>query len=143
MKKFLIVLVVLLLISVALPVVSSADGFDFSSMSLEELLGLKKAVDEEILTRVSQPLAALYNGKYVVGNNIRSGRFVLIVTQPVVDGSFDYAEVFLTTSDGEEESFHLHAGESLILDLVDGTILEVWNVISATLTEVPPASYAP
>jgi hypothetical protein len=143
MKKFLFVLIVLLLVSVALPVISSADGFDFSSMSLEELLGLRNAVDEEIRTRVSQPSAALYNGKYIVGKDIRSGRFVLTVIQPVIDEWDDEAHVCIEFVDGEHDTLYLHAGESTILDLIDGTTIEINDVISATLTEVPQASYAP
>ncbi len=143
MKKFLFVLVVLLLVSIAIPVLASTDGFDLSSMSLEDLLGLRNAVDEEIRTRVSQPSAALYNGKYTVGKDVRSGRFMLTVIQPVVDEWDDEAYVYIEFADGEHDTLSLHAGESTILDLTEGAVITVKDVISATLTEVPQASYAP
>lgn len=159
MKKFLLVLIVLLLISVALPAVSLADGFDFSSMSLEELLGLRNAVDEEIRARVSTPSAALYNGVYIVGKDIKPGRYLLTVLQPVVeeksrlgyvDGkdttlfyTIDYAEVYIEFADGEDDILYLHAGESMILDLTEGTVMTINDVISATLTEAPQTSYIP
>ena len=143
MKKFLFVLIVLLLVSIALPVISSADGFDFSSMSLEELLGLRNAVDEEIRTRVSAPSAAIWNGTYVVGNDIKSGRYLLTVVNVTPDENRDYSSFSITTPEGKDDYFLLVAGESQIIDLGEGYIFEVNDVISATLTEVPQASYAP
>jgi len=159
MKKFLFVLIVLLLVSVAIPVLASTDGVDLSSMSLEELLGLRNDVDEEIRTRTAQPSAALYNGIYIVGENIKPGRYLLTVIQPVIEeksdlgyvngdlttllSTVDYADLYIVTSNGEKGSVNLHAGESIILELNNGTTLTISNVISATLTEVPQASYAP
>ena len=142
MKRFLFVLAILLLIAAILPSVSIADGFDLSSMSLEELLTLRNDINDEINKRVIQPSMAIYNGAYIVGVDIKAGRYLFTVEQPVIDGSIDYASMYIITSD-DELTFLFHAGESMILDLVDGMKLEIESVLSATLTDVPPASYAP
>ena len=143
MKRFLFVLSVLLLIAAILPSISLADGLDLSSLSLEDLLGLRKAIDEEIHIRISQPSETLYDGVYVIGTDIRSGRYLVTVIDCCVDEYSDSASFRITSVNGEKDRFYLVPGQSRIVELVDGTTFEVEDVLSATLSDVPPASYAP
>lgn len=50
-------------------------NFDFSNMSLDYLLDVKKEIDSELASRNGIPI--LHSGNYIVGRDIASGRYVI------------------------------------------------------------------
>lgn len=77
MKRFLLLLIVLTLISAS----ALAELPDFSAMSFEELQTMKTALDKEYYSREEVTTRTLYPGKYVIGEDIAAGNYVASMTE--------------------------------------------------------------
>lgn len=111
-----------------------AEGIDISSLSDDDLLVLKKSVDEEITSRGLNDLSVLPSGIYIVGEDIKSGHYHLIgmddqtkihVFSPeaydvfVQDGSWERPEA------KPDVNFYIDPGDDGFVGLEDGQVLRV------------------
>lgn len=144
MKKILCVLAVFVLFT--LPAL--AEGFDLSSMSLEELISLYQQIGDEISDRVGLAKTnRIGRGSYVVGKDIQSGYydFVCLETGYFDSGTPDndiyiYLLVGDTAADiGDrvywEQRFEI--GAHVTFNLEEGTLLEIEGC-SGELTPIYP-----
>ena len=76
MKK-LLSLIVLLVLTAAIPTALAEAAFDFSGYSYDELIGVKEQLDAEIATRPEAGERILQPGQYVVGKDIAPGVYDL------------------------------------------------------------------
>ena len=130
MKRFLGI--VLVFVFLATPVLAESD--DLSAKSTEELLTLKDSIDRELGTRLGT-IGHIYSGRYVVGKDIKPGRYVLFSEEAVGDWKI-YAQIYREESDkvileekyiseGETYAFSLNDGETLFLKDVELAYLQM------------------
>ena len=130
MKKTVIASMVLAIGLLAVPVMAGNDfGIDLASMSLEDLVSLKDAVNEEIATKGGDNV--LGAGIYEVGVDIKASSFKLTSYEGsdsaniIIYDSKESMEaddnVFYTFMYYDEEK---ETQESTIINLKDGQILE-------------------
>lgn len=75
MKRILSILFIVLLFSTS----AIAEGLDLSSMSYEQLVELKRAVDNEYYARPEAEPNVLAPGNYIVGEDIQAGTYYVCV----------------------------------------------------------------
>ena len=157
MKKILIVFTIVLAISLVLPVLPvSADGFDLSKKSTEELLALRTEIDEEIGQRIGT-IAPIYGGVYIVGRDIKAGKYV-IHAQKATDeygismlvarldkeaSDLDSLSAIANAATEEIIKTDLEEGEKLMFTLSDGMVLLLNDVDTAYLQIVENPIWAP
>ena len=123
MKRFLATLMVLLLL--ATPVL--AEGFDLESMDDSSLLALKKAVDMEYSSRIDSEPILLQPGKYIVGKDIKAGRwYVRVNTYEPGESAWSVLEVNMADKGGRLIRENLYLGDrSTVIDVFDGYSIEI------------------
>ncbi len=82
MKKHIITLVAVL--AVVVMAVAYADGFDFSSMSNDDIIALRLAAFQELMDRGAVKSANVPAGTYTVGTDIPAGDYSISTTQMLV-----------------------------------------------------------
>lgn len=112
MKRLLLLILVLTLaVSNAL-----AAEIDLSAMTEEELIELRVQIDELL----GDSGDMIYEGTYVVGTDIKAGRYQLTCSKT---GAMHYviARIFESTNMGQEIERHdVYLGNSIYLNLEDG-----------------------
>ena len=137
MKKFLAVLIT----SMMLIVPAFAETVNLNSMSLEELIQLRDAVQDEISVRIGSDPMAIASGKYIVGTDIKAGYYLLVVDSVAVK----YVDLSLVWLDESHDDVweQLREGETYYLKLEDGMKLTLENVASAHLEAITAPEWAP
>lgn len=118
MKKVLVLLLTLLLIVSA----ASAEGFDLSAMTTEELVNLRNAVNAELADRDFQTKEVkVPTGRYTVGVDIPAGVYTLTRSEEYFSAIRTY------TANGQYDlSFQVSNGEPVgKLELVEGQTIEI------------------
>ncbi|MBR4235566.1 MAG: hypothetical protein IKR85_05820 [Clostridia bacterium] len=135
MKRILaLVVCAFMLISCAL-----AEDYDLEGMDFDSLLALKEAVDREYYSRQEAKGISFAPGTYIVGIDIKPGRYYVKMVEPSPDGSalvnIDkdletygkrltvYAEISLlfTSLDSEQKNIRVESGN--VLEIEHGSIL--------------------
>lgn len=137
MKKILAALMMCILLAVP----AFAETVDLSSMSLDELIQLRDAVQNEISARIGSDSMAIASGKYIVGTDIKAGYYLLVVDSVVVK----YVDLSLVWLDESRDDVweQLREGETYYLKLEDGMKLVLENVASAHLEAIAAPEWAP
>lgn len=137
MKKFLAVLIT----SMLLIVPAFAETVNLNSMSLEELIQLRDAVQDEISVRIGSDPMVIASGKYIVGTDIKAGYYLLVVDSVAVK----YVDLSLVWLDESHDDVweQLREGETYYLKLEDGMKLTLENVTSAHLEAITAPEWAP
>ena len=97
MKKFLCLVVALLLVGM----VALCEGIDVSSLSDNELLELRDQVDNAISDRGLLSGTTLPSGKFVVGEDIKEGKYIIHTSASERSG-----HIRLYASESDVESFN-------------------------------------
>lgn len=92
MKKFLPLLIALIL--TVLTTFAFAETVDYSTLSFDELLAIKKAVDLEYNSRPEAAGLNLAPGAYVVGEDIKPGHYYAAMVYPSDSGIKAYAYIY-------------------------------------------------
>ena len=107
-----------------LPCTACAD-YDFASMSVDELLAMRSAINTELLTRGIEREVTVPNGYYTIGVDIPAGTYTI---RPV---SYDVVNVY--AADGEYlDNFCLNhdAGEYIgKYTFVDQQVVNVYGTV--------------
>lgn len=134
MKRFLSLLVIGIML--ATPVF--AETIDVSAMSLEELLALRNTVNTAISERIDLSFndSKIGTGVYVVGKDIKPGRYDLICTFSKIktypDGSTGYSlceiDIFPDASDDASSIYSysfIALGQQFAVELKEGNVLHI------------------
>ena len=127
MKK----LMAFILVIASLSCFAFAEGIDLGGMSINELYKLQESVDSEIRSRINCAESSndIHTGVYVVGEDIKSGRFILTVS---TNDTFEY---YLYKDEASKKNndyiqygwMYLDAGKTVECNLKDGMILYITN----------------
>lgn len=136
MKKFLGIFLVLSMFIIP----AFAEGMDLSSMSMDELYALRVALNSEISSRLLGETTAIYSGKYVVGEDIKPGTYVLYADMP----SAKYVTIKITWPDKNHESIfeQIKINESFYLNLEEGSVLDLDGIQTAHLEAIAMPEWA-
>lgn len=141
MKKF--IAMALALLCLAVPAI--AEEIDLSSMNLTELLKLHEQLDASIQEQFDCSLDSngLYQGIYVVGKDIKAGRYLLTSVSKTYFMCHLYEDMsHKEAHDGGQHETIIGIGDTLQLKLEDGMVLVV-DQGSASVKPVPEAEWAP
>ena len=140
MKRLLIILALLIVIAVP----ALAEPVDYSSMTLEQLIEMRSKINQEIDARIGTSTTAIYSGVFVVGKDIKPGRYVLILekglkypTASTYFGTEKYAD------DSQYQAYELRDGESTYIELVDGMTFTLDQIMIAYLQPLTKPEWAP
>ena len=78
MKKILVSLMLVFALTFSICVAEEMSSFNLEEMSLEELLNLDMAIQEEIYNRDQFNEIVLFPGKYVIGQDLNAGTYIVI-----------------------------------------------------------------
>lgn len=87
MKKLAVLMVTVLVISLS-GLVLAAENSNYKEMSLNELVELRNTINEEINSRLGSG-DMIYSGDFLVGTDIRAGKYVITCTKENEDASDD------------------------------------------------------
>ena len=141
MKKFIALVLALLCLSVP----ALAEEVDLSSMDLATLLKLHAELDSAIQEKFDCELDAngLYQGIYVVGKDIKAGRYLLTMTTKTYFMCHLYEDMtHKEAHDGGQRETLLAVGETLQLTLEDGMVLVI-DQGAVSVKMVSKADWAP
>lgn len=151
MKKLVVLAMILLMLNYA--GIGTAEepapvtGFDFSSYSFDELIGIKEQLDAELQTRPEAGERTLQTGQYVVGKDIAQGIYELGFVPAEEDDTYtnwyvydtkqmyDYDVGRLWLGDLPREEGTLKAGSSVRVELFDGDYFVIYRS-AASITRV-------
>ena len=141
MKKIIVAIVVMILLSVSAVAIGENIGLDLSTYTLDELLEIRDSINSEINERlVGTSSEEMYQGEYVVGVHIKSGAYLLGGAS-----DNDYFSFFLYNDEVEGEIIcneSLSYGDQYYIELTDGMMLEVYSG-KGTVTQWAKPSWAP
>ena len=128
MKKFFAVL--LLLTTLFTPAV--AEELDLDGMSLEELLAMQSSIQQAIEKKISGSGEILPEGEYVVGEDIKAGKYIFtVISAKFYDQSNEFSSRCHVKVYSEEDkriiqdADRLQVGDLVYLNLSDGMKLSV------------------
>ena len=146
MKKVLIIMCAAILFLTP----AFAEDYDFSEKKLDELIMLRSRIDEEITTRIGTNNSMIYMGSYLVGTDIKAGRYLITCTKEnenatngmvivvfrsdeayeanyptsYVYGDYrDNADVFIGIDEGESALLSIQDGDHLVINWGQGTCI--------------------
>lgn len=128
MKK---VFVVAIAITMLLSISAFADGMNVEKMSLEELISLRETIDSEIQTRLGFSDDIIGSGYYVVGEDIKAGKYELqcVLAQ---NGEDPYEQCHLAIGDSADddaetlfEYSNVQVGQQVMIELKDKNVLAI------------------
>ena len=125
MKKALALTLILLI--AAIPVL--AEGWDFASMTIDELIELRNSIMDELRSRIgSLDSTHVPAGTYVVGEDIDPGKYVFFWIKEYEDRS----AISLYASKEDMEAYNQSTyttirkvGEEIQIELIDGAYLQI------------------
>ena len=138
MKKFIALVLTLLCFSIP----AFAEEVDLSGMDLAALLKLHEQLDSAIQEKFDCELDAngLYQGIYVVGKDIKAGRYLLTMTTETYFMCHLYEDK--EAHDGGQHETLLAVGDTLQLTLEDDMVLVI-DQGAVSVKMVPKAEWAP
>ncbi len=141
MKK---ILATLLIVCTLFTTTVYAASVDVTSMTTDDLLELKEAINSEILKRFGTEGDSIYTGKYIVGEDIKSGMYV--ITFPSKNSDYDYGQVIVYPTVecewSDREVITLRIGEEGYLELNDGNVIDV-SYLTGVIRPITKPSWAP
>ena len=116
-----------LLLCMLFTVTVSAEEIDLSNLSLEELVSLHAQVDELLAEKSKCKLDVIYQGYYVVGEDIKAGEYLLTRIDDF-DEPFWIITIYESKEDEENyndlSTINLCEGDNAQLNLKDGMIID-------------------
>lgn len=101
-----LVLLVLLVTVAAFALPAMAEGTDYKSMSTDELIAMRKSINEELAARLTTSTSDFYSGSYKIGVDIKPGTYLFTC---------------LTVSEGMEymtiDNAQLRVGDTILINL--------------------------
>ena len=142
MKKIISIAILLVFVVTC----SYAEELDYSSLTADELIGMRNQITAELNSRFSPDPSAIYSGNYIVGKDIKAGQYIFAYDK-LAEGC-TYGELLLYANEEARENRdeyvleNLRIGVEFYLNLVDGMIVEV-NLGSGTLRATVTPEWAP
>lgn len=127
----------LLLIAITLCMHSaSADCIDYKDISLEDLISIRKEIEEEICSRIFTDSSIYYSGIYYIGEDIMPGEYLITILKLYKSG---YSRVYIFDSYESQISYTMATNysspllrhqmsdieETIHVHLIDGQILDL------------------
>ena len=138
MKRIVSLLLVFLFLAGS---VASAEAFDFTAMTTDQLLALREQLNAEINTRIGDDMNLIGDGIYVVGKDIKPGMYRITCAAAFGNGEFfvnlfDSLENYHTydQSRWQNASYRLfqallYEGGMCTVNLTDGMAVEIYKGI--------------
>lgn len=149
MKRIFSVIVMILLIS-SISVSAFAKGVDVAKMTTDELLELRESINQELNTRFQTEPTKFYNGVYLVGSDIKAGKYVLSFEKKSENSWFIYVETSYAdrpevTSNEDQKLIdtEYNEGETAFINLEEGMKLEISGAESMTISSGEGSFWAP
>lgn len=142
MKK--ILLLVLSLMLFVVPGLAEDVSTDLSTMSVDDLIALRKCVDNELDSRDFFSESEIYSGTYVVGKDIKLGSYVIVCAQTMSQYGLEvrlYADEEMWRDSESLSRRYIDEGESLQIRLDEGMVVALFDG-TATIRRTEP-SWAP
>lgn len=146
MKKLLIVL---LIICTLFTVTAYASPVDFGSMTTDELIDLRDALNVEIANRIGNEDSLIYVGRYVVGEDIKAGRYVInfLSKEDSIDTEYGTVVIYYTEEDDRsmtmnKDVLYFPLGEDGCIELADGNVVYIKEA-AASIHSIAKPSWAP
>lgn len=108
-----------------------AAEIDFASMSLDELITMRNNAEDEICNRVMGDLSLLYPGVYVVGKDVKEGKYLIACADLEVDENdinilwYDEEEDYEKSR--AEDVDYLEPEEPIFRKLVSGMVFATYD----------------
>lgn len=140
MRKVFVVMVLTMLIqSTAL-----AEGIDLEGMDYEYLTSLKQLVDKELYSRPESAPRVLTPGSYIVGKDIKAGRYNFLVNTYEFDvpavawlGVYENIEAYNADCDPLHYGYFSIGDEQESIDLCDGNLVKIVDFpITLSISEI-------
>lgn len=128
MKKFLMILVCLILVST----VAICEAIDFSSISDEELQELYASIVTEMNARSMEQAVYVPNGHYAIGTDIPAGSYVITSVDAEKGSSFTTYESYEDYEDAEFIHYYsvFHGfNEGQLVTLEEGQYIAIYNPV--------------
>lgn len=138
MKKQLSMILLLALLT-TIPTTIAEAGFDFTSYSYDELIGIRESLDAELATRPEAGERILQPGQYVVGTDIAQGIYDLGFVPAEEDDTYtnwyiydtkqmyDYDVSRLFLGDLPRNEGRVQEGSSVKVELFDGDYFVIYR----------------
>lgn len=131
MKKALVLIIVLLFLS------ATSVYAEYESFTLDELLDMRAMIENEILSRISNPSSTIYPGDNLVGVDIKAGTYLITCTKEnerasdgmimaifhsdeVYEANKNTSYVYGDYRDNAVQFIGIELSESALLTLVEG-----------------------
>ena len=132
MKKVAALIAVMLVMSI----VACAEGVDLSSYSIDDLINLKTAIDQELIDRNYEGGFYLNPGIYVIGEDIEAGRYTFRCVRLMKKWASGGIGLFESVEDEKPyEDCVLRPGDEDSSRLVEGHILKILGATCAVIKE--------
>lgn len=126
-----------------------ASSVDVKSMTMDELVGLRDEIDQEINSRLGFDENKIYIGEYVVGKDIKPGRYIIVFEgNPASTKDEEGGKVLLyenqEAADDWEPFFYdfYYFGQECYVELTDGMVMSIVYA-SGSIRPVAKPSWAP
>jgi len=120
----------------------SVSAVDLSSMSKDDLIALKKAIDSELLNRGELVSDTFTAGTYTVGRDIKPGVFVFTKQDDGLAAMYVYDNEEKYKSRNPSGQAAIAQGESATFNLMDGMVLSIAD-FNGIIEEKAAPSWAP
>lgn len=140
MKRYTAVLVAAILM-LAMPMIGVSDaGGDLTQMTMDELLSLRRRINEEISGRYGMDSMEIFTGRYVAGEGIAVGRYIITCTDVIGSSMVVMLSEYNaeTKRAGETLNYaYLSVGETAYMDVAEGTMMEINDGVGIIKTVDP------
>lgn len=143
MKRILVIFLAALMLAAGCSALAEGEvaGVDISALSDEDLLALRGAVEDEFAKRFSTKVSdRIYNGLYIVGEDIAPGNYIMSCTD-AGDSIVGYVVDIGSAPDenGERKGVFYESadpGSEIYLSLEEGMAVKIEHVVEGYLTPV-------
>jgi len=143
MKKVVaLVLVLAMCIGMVGVVSASPASIDLSSMSSDDLIALKKAIDVELANRGEIVTGTITSGTFTTGRDIKPGVYVFTKQDDGLAAIYIYDDQDKYSAHEPSGQSVISQGESATVSLFDGMVLLI-DDFSGTIELQPAPSWAP
>ena len=111
---------------------ASSISIDVSSMTMEELVSFRDEINQEINSRLGSDESKIYIGDYVVGKDIKPGRYIIIFEEnPASTKDEEGGKVLLYKDQDAADDWdpffanYYYFGQECYVELTDGMVMSI------------------
>ncbi len=139
MRKIVVMMVMLIMLVALVP--AHAESIDLEALSLDELVSLRNRITDIISTRTVSSENEIYSGEYIVGEDIKPGKYILTFVRLVEDCSHGKVSLLHKDESGKyyyDDVVGLSIGEEYYLDLTEGMRIDIRDGVGTIRETVKP-----